>query len=191
VTEVRVYRLSIYSHSKFPLVPANKDLRDAGYLIAAAAAAVSLIANLAVSGFTVDLVVDAVNAAKPSQATVQDVVTVATVFGASAPVVLAVLACFIIHKETELRGIPEILAFAAVWYSAGWISYTVLFPGEGSVAVVAGSTPPALLLRSILWALTPYGAVLAGQGIAVGVAAGIGYLHFTNPERHQNGGDDS
>jgi hypothetical protein len=165
-------------------------------LIAAAAAAVSLIANLAVSGFTVDLVIDAVNVAKPSQATVQDVVTVATVFGASAPLVLAALACFIIHKETELRGIPEIFAFAAVWYLAGWISYAVLFPGEDSVAAAAGteplgSTPPAVLLRAILWALTPYGAVLAGQGITMGVLAGFGYLHFTDPERHQNGGDDS
>ncbi|MFF2787647.1 hypothetical protein ACFVT6_12885 [Streptomyces sp. NPDC058049] len=168
----------------------NRNLRDISYFVAFAAGGVALVGNAVVSAFTVGMVVDAVEAAIPSKASVTDWVTVATVFWASAPIVLAFLACVIIVSHYGWEGTGTIVKWGIPWVIAGLWSYAVLAPGQDAFAALA-NTPPVNagpftpLAKVVSWTLRPYSQVVCAQGLFLGFVASLAYLHFTNPERNQ------
>ncbi|MFJ3876861.1 hypothetical protein ACIPW5_05325 [Streptomyces sp. NPDC090077] len=168
----------------------NKNLREIGYFVAFASGGVALVGNAVVSTWTVGMVVDAVEAAIPSQASAEDYVKVATVFWASAPIVLATLACVMLVSHYGYQGTGTVALFCIPWLIAGAWSYGVLAPGVDALTAL-GNTPPVAagqwtpLAKVVSWAVRPYSLVIGAQGLFLGGVAGIAYLHFTNPERHQ------
>ncbi|MFD9538084.1 hypothetical protein [Streptomyces sp. NPDC060010] len=168
----------------------SRDLRAIGYFVAFASGGLALVANAVVSNWTVGMVVDAAEAVIPSKASVADWVNVATVFCASAPVVLAVLVCIVLVSHYGYEGMGTVIKCCIVWLIAGFISYEALAPGQDALVALENSTPVSAgqwtpLVRIASWAVRPYTVVVGAQGLFLGCVAGVAYLHFTNPDRHQ------
>ncbi|MFE5771935.1 hypothetical protein ACFQ7O_26610 [Streptomyces sp. NPDC056485] len=129
---------------------------------------------------TADRVAEAIALTKKPTATVEDVVTLATVFFATFPIVLAVLASTVLLWVQGLRGYPTAAALTVIWVIAGLVTYKVLYPyiPVAPMPQYGGSNLWSGLARAIGWTLTPYGVILALQGLVVGAASSLTYTYL-------------
>ncbi|MBV1856426.1 hypothetical protein [Catellatospora tritici] len=150
----------------------------------------ALAANFVASGFTADNVQSGLDAVQggPS-ASAEDIFTVGTVFVASAPIVLAVIASALVYQHgsrEKWTGNGLVGGILAVWVGAVLLSGAFVSPASAAVANAAAARgvqgPPAFAVAQLLgkWIFTAYGVKLTFQGLAVGIVAVLVFLYFTD-----------
>ena len=163
-------------------------IKHAGMTAAFAAAVLGIVANLLTSGFTVDVVngaVDSLTNLDPKDPQVY--FTVGTVFLATAPLVLGALASVVLLVEGRKHGslgYSHLFGLIAIWLLVGHASASFIPHATAQQLPASSGNPFVLLTRAVVWAAQPYGALLAAQGILLGlIAAGSFYLYQDRAEK--------
>lgn len=137
----------------------------------------ALLCNFLASGFTADNVLGAADAAVhgPSAA-VGDYLTVATVFFATAPIVLATLASWwaVVAKATgwshfviwAVAAVVSNVVLPAPYAQLADRTTTVPFHGGGRIGAAISAA-----IYLVRWFTTAYGVVALAQGVVVGLVA--------------------
>ena len=151
-------------------------LKDTSIKVKLAVGICSLIANLFASGVTLAVIGDGLGIAKGGSAGLGDYVKFLSIFFTTAPIVIAVFVSGIFLMQSQVRGYPLLTGLALIWIVAGNISYAVWVRADPEKIWInttnkLGNNPFGVLFHAILWALAPYGVVLALQGLVIGAIA--------------------
>lgn len=143
--------------------------------------------DLVASGLTPGLVNSGVNAAlsRKVEAGAEDWFTVGSIFMATAPVVLAVIAAaFWIYSE-KLQGYSALVAVTACFAAAAVVTNAVIGTQLGAQSVYAANTAASTApgpFRALGWLFqyfaTAYGSVLFVQGLVVGSVAVLAWFYY-------------
>jgi hypothetical protein len=148
----------------------------------------ALVLNIAASGLTEDTINASIQAAASGpDASPEDYLTVASVFFATLPIVLAFLVSAYVIVTNKLTGFPALGAIVVCFGIAVAITSAVIDDRLDSYSTLEASTatpdapgPFKLLAWEFKYLSTAYGAKLFVQGLLLGVVLCGAYAYYTD-----------